>query len=93
MLQAGSRDSKADLSLLVAVANLEALNVLKQSGAILSEEEKDKLEDEWYVFCGWICRSLTDDIPTTSSTLRYSIKTLVETIDRLQTQLNQLSRP
>ncbi len=40
---------QANLNLLVSVASLEALNCLKQSGAAVSEEERLKLEDEWYV--------------------------------------------
>ena len=40
---------QANLNLLVSVASLEALNCLKQSDAVVSEEERIKLEDEWYV--------------------------------------------
>ena len=39
---------QANLNLLVSVASLEALNCLKQSDAVVSEEERLKLEDEWY---------------------------------------------
>jgi hypothetical protein len=44
---------QANLSLLAAVANLEAMNILKQSGVIASDEERAKLEDEWCVFSRW----------------------------------------
>lgn len=79
---------QANLSLLVAVANLEALNELKKSGVV-----SKVLEDEWYVFCGWICRCYTNVSVITSCTLQSSIKTLLKTIERLQSQLDQFSRP
>ncbi len=42
---------QANLNLLVSVATLEALNLRKETGKDLSEEERINLEDEWYVFC------------------------------------------
>jgi hypothetical protein len=84
---------QADLSLLAQVAGLEALNMLMQSGVVVSEEQRTRLEDERYVFCGGTCRSFADVVTLTSFSLEDSIKGLVKTVRRMERQLNHLSRP
>lgn len=85
---------QAALHLLVAVAHLEASNIKRQSGGIVSEEEIRMWEEERYVCCyGRICGAFTDLIFIISSTLRSSIEALVKTINRLNIRLDQVSQP